>query len=103
MKNILLYLNLNSEFLKIVKKELEKNFDNVYLSDWSKYKPTVNKKYLSISSLVSCDKYILNYINEYLIKDEEKYNKIYNKNFSIYCSMLQRRLPFYEKINLTML
>lgn len=99
MKNILLYLNLNSESLKLVKKELEKNFDSVYLSDWSKYKSLGNKKYLSISSLVSCDKYILNYINEYPIKDDQQYNKIYNKNFSIYCSMLQRRLSFYEKIN----
>ena len=99
MKNILLYLNLNTASLKIIKKELVKNFNNIYLSNWNKYNIKEKKKYLSISSLVSCDKHILDYINNYQIKDENEYNKIYNKNFSIYCAMLQRRLAFYEKIN----
>lgn len=37
MKNILLYLNLNTASLKIIKKELVKNFNNIYLSNWNKY------------------------------------------------------------------
>ena len=89
---LLIFLNFKDSEINKLKKQFNKkfNFNKIFWSTWSEYKSNQFKD-LSISSLVKNDKFVMNYIKDYQIKDYKIYNEIFEKYFSTYIAMLTRR------------
>ena len=90
--NCLIYLNLNNDDVSVFKKKFKKisYLNYIYLSTWKEYTNNDIKDF-SKSSLVLLDRFIINYTKNYKIKDYKSYNKIFEKYFSTYVSMISRR------------
>ena len=91
--NLLIFFNYDDKTLNTIKKKFNSHsiFKNIYSASWEPYNNDEIYDKVSISSLVSFDKYILKYIQNYKVKNEDAYKIIFDKYFSTYCAMLLRR------------